>query len=80
MPSGASAGVSACGRRRRWHPRGRRGPRCVELPLYDTWTFSTGAGDDFPQLAEKLAVVNATALGEGFGQTAIRLRNRHGGT
>src|SRR4029453_11065517 len=55
-----------------WAP----GPASVELPLYDTWTFSTSVGDDFPQLAEKLAIVDAAALGDEFGQTSIRLRNR----
>jgi hypothetical protein len=48
----------------------------VELPLYDTWTFTTGEGDDFPQLASKLAIATARSLGEGFGRTAIRLRER----
>jgi hypothetical protein len=48
----------------------------LELPLYDTWAFATGAGDDFPQLAARLTMATAASLGPGFGATAIRLRDR----
>ena len=48
----------------------------LELSFYDTWTFATTEGDDFPQLAAKLQVAAATALGDGFGATTVRLRDR----
>ena len=48
----------------------------VELPLYDTWTFTTAESDDFPQLAQALKVTGAGTLGEGFGRTTIRLRDQ----
>jgi hypothetical protein len=48
----------------------------LELPLYDTWTFATGEADDFPILAARLNVAQPEALGDGFGQTTIRLRDR----
>jgi hypothetical protein len=48
----------------------------LELPLYDTWAFATGEGDDFPQLAAKLQMAAAVNLGAGFGTTTIRVRGR----
>jgi hypothetical protein len=57
-----------------WNAATVAGP--VELPLYDTWAFATGAGDDFPQLAARLTMATAGSLGAGFGATAVRLRGR----
>ena len=57
-----------------WNAAAVAGP--VELPLYDTWSFATGEVDDFPILAARLTVKQPEALGDGFGQTVIRLRDR----
>lgn len=48
----------------------------VELPLYDTWTFTTAQNDDFPQLAGLLRRVSAESLENGFATTTVHLRQR----
>jgi hypothetical protein len=51
-------------------------PAWVELPLYDTWTFTTAEDDDFPLLARQLKMKTAGELGDNFGRTTIRLRDQ----
>ena len=48
----------------------------VEMPLYDTWTFTTAEDDDFPQLAALLRRVDAASLGPGFAQASVHIRQR----
>ena len=48
----------------------------VELPLFDTWTFTTAENDDFPQIAERLRRVTPASLGTGFATTSVHIRQR----